>query len=324
MASPNSTFTEIVSTTLRRHRKEFADNVSNHNALLRRLKTKGRTEVADGGFEIVEPLEYAENSTYQRYSGYDTLNISPSDVLSAAKFDWKQAAVHVSANGLELAQNKGKNRLIKLVGSRITNAMNTFKNQMSNDVYSDGTATNQINGLQAIVADAGAGTVGGINATTFTFWKNLFNSAAAPIDGGSAITPGSGTMKELMRDLYVRLERGTDNPDLIVADFNYFNFYEEGLTDLQRYTNDTSTADGSFMSLKFKGADVIHDGGSGIATDHMYMLNTSFLKMVVHEDRQMEAMDMKVSVNQDAEIVPVLWMGNLVCSNRSLQGVVVA
>ncbi len=40
MASPNSTFTEIISTTLRQHRQEFADNVSNNNALLQRLMTK--------------------------------------------------------------------------------------------------------------------------------------------------------------------------------------------------------------------------------------------------------------------------------------------
>jgi hypothetical protein len=25
-------------------------------------------------------------------------------------------------------------------------------------------------------------------------------------------------------------------------------------------------------------------------------------------------------VNQDAVVIPMLWMGNLVCSNRSLQG----
>ena len=120
MASPNSTFTEIVSSTLRQHRQEFADNVSNNNALLQRLMTKGRITEVDGGYEIVEPLDYAENSTYQRYSGYDTLNVSVSDVLSAAKYDWKQSAVHISASGLELRNNSGKNQLISLATSRMT------------------------------------------------------------------------------------------------------------------------------------------------------------------------------------------------------------
>ena len=57
MASPNSTFTEMVTTTLRQHRKELADNVSEHNAFLARLKKKGNTTVIDGGYEIVEPLD---------------------------------------------------------------------------------------------------------------------------------------------------------------------------------------------------------------------------------------------------------------------------
>jgi len=76
MASPNSTFTELVSTTFRKHKKEFADNVTNNNALLYRLNQKGRKKVVDGGLTIVEELDYAENSTYQRYSGYDVLNVS--------------------------------------------------------------------------------------------------------------------------------------------------------------------------------------------------------------------------------------------------------
>ena len=37
MASANSTFTEIVTTTLREHPSVIADNVSEHNALYRRL-----------------------------------------------------------------------------------------------------------------------------------------------------------------------------------------------------------------------------------------------------------------------------------------------
>ena len=102
MASPNSTFTEIVTTTLREHPDVISDNVSNHNALYRRLKTKGQIEKLDGGYEIVEPLDYAENATFQRYSGYDALNIGASDVLSAAKYDWVQSSINVTASGLEL------------------------------------------------------------------------------------------------------------------------------------------------------------------------------------------------------------------------------
>lgn len=49
MASPNAVFTELVTTTFRKHRKDLKDNVSNHNALLRRLTDKGQIRHEDGG-----------------------------------------------------------------------------------------------------------------------------------------------------------------------------------------------------------------------------------------------------------------------------------
>ena len=261
MASPNSTFTELVSTTFRNHRKELADNVSKNNALFNALTKGGRIDILDGGISIAVPLEYANNATYQRYSGYDVLNIQASDVISAAEFQWKQVAVNVVASGLELRNNSGKSQIIKLAKARIKNAMHSFANGMSADLYSDGTATNQIGGLQAIVADAGTGTVGGIDSSSFTFWQNQVQSAAAPIQGGAGITPSATTIESLMLPLYISLTRGSDQPDLIVMSNDYFTFYEQSQTSIKRYT-DTESAQGGFLSLKYKGANVVFDGGS--------------------------------------------------------------
>lgn len=66
MASPNATFTEMVTTTLRNHGKTLTDNVSQHNALLRYIKERGNIKTESGGYEIAIPLDWAENSTYQR------------------------------------------------------------------------------------------------------------------------------------------------------------------------------------------------------------------------------------------------------------------
>jgi len=320
MASPNTVFTELVSTTFRKHAKEIKDNVSKNNALLRRIYDKGNVRREDGGLTIVAPLDYAENNTYQRYSGYDVLNVGASDVISAAEYQWRQIAINVVASGLELRTNSGDTRIINLVKARLKNAIRTFKNNFSADIYSDGTLANQINGLQALVADAGTGTVGGIDSSTWTFWKNKVQSAAAPIQGGGAITPGPTTMESLMLPLWLALTRGDDQPDLIVMDNNYFTFFEQSQTSIKRYTDETK-ANAGFVSLKYKGADVIFDGGSGIPANHAYFLNTDYLEIVVHKDADMTVMDEMKPYNQDAAVVPVLWMGNLVCSNRSLQGV---
>ena len=323
MASPNAVFTELVSTTFRKHRKEIVDNVSKNNALLRRIYDKGQVRKEDGGLTIAAPLDYAENGTYQRYSGYDVLNIGASEVISAAEFQWRQIAINVVANGMELRTNSGDSRIINLVKSRMKNAMRTFKNNFSADVYSDGSLANQVNGLQALVANAGTGTVGGIDSSTWTFWRNKVQSAAAPLQGGAAITPGPTTIESLMLPLWLSLTRGDDQPDLIVMDNNYFTFFEQSQTSIKRYTDETK-ANAGFVSLKYKGADVIFDGGSGIPSNTAYFLNTDYLELVVHKDADMTVMDELKPYNQDAAVVPVLWMGNMTVTNRALQGVMKA
>jgi hypothetical protein len=324
MASPNSTFTELVSTTYLKHQKDIKDNVSKNNALLRRIYSKGNVRREDGGLSIVAMLDYAENSTYQRYSGFDVLNIGASDVISAAEFQWRQIAVNVVASGYDLRVNSGDSRIVNLAKARMKNAIRTFKNNFSSDIYSDGTLSNQINGLQALVSDAGTGTVGGIVSGTFTFWKNKVQSAAAPIQGGGGITPSATTIENgLMLPLWLELVRGDDKPDLIVASNDYFSFYEASQVSIKRYTS-SEKADGGFQGLKYKGTDVIFDGNSGIPSAHMYFLNTDYIELVVHKDADMDMVDELRPYNQDAVVMPILWMGNMVVSNRSLQGVLKA
>lgn len=70
MAIPNTSYTEIITTTLANYRDKMADNVLQHNPLLLRLKKNGNTDAASGGTELLENLQYAENSTFSWYSGF--------------------------------------------------------------------------------------------------------------------------------------------------------------------------------------------------------------------------------------------------------------
>ena len=102
MTSPN--LSEIITTTLRNRSKSLSDNVSNHNPLLNRMRERGNlTQVT--GRDIVRELEYADNSTVSFYNGYEILDTSPSDVLTAAVFDYKQLAGNVTISGREQIQN---------------------------------------------------------------------------------------------------------------------------------------------------------------------------------------------------------------------------
>ena len=131
MASPNSTFTELVTSTFRKVRSDVKDNLSNRNALLKHVYKRGNYRKEDGGLTIVTPLDYAENSTYQRYSDWDLLNIAASDVISAAEFNWKQIAINIVASGREKRINSGDGRIFSLAKAKMKNAIRTFNNNFS-------------------------------------------------------------------------------------------------------------------------------------------------------------------------------------------------
>lgn len=212
MANPSSTFTEMVTTTLRHTGTDISDNVSEHNALMNRMKKRNKIKTIGGGYEIQMPLEYAENGTYQRYSGYEQLNTQASDVLTSAKFEWQQVALHVTASGREIRMNSGKEAMFDLVKARKKNAMHTAANNMSIDIYSDGSLTNQIGGLANLIQTDGNGTVGGINASTQTWWKNQFKEMTGTNLAATPTAANAASMKADMNSLWLSLCRGTDKP----------------------------------------------------------------------------------------------------------------
>jgi hypothetical protein len=311
MASPN--LSELVTTTLRNRSKTLSDNVSNHNALLRRLRENGN-QTSVTGRDIVRELEYADNGTVQFYSGYETLDVSPSDVLSAAVFDYKQLAGNVSISGLEQIKNSGTEAVINLLEARINVLEKSMMNSLSTSIYSDGTGTSgkEVGGLQLIVADAGTGTVGGINSSTFTFWQNVQTTATS-----SAFSVAN--VQSDMNTIYLQLVRGADSPDLVMAGTNAYSSFLGSLQAIQRITSDDMARSG-FTSLQYLNSDVVFDSAAN--TNRMYFLNTDYLRLEVAASRDFVPGEAKMSVNQDSLITPMFWSGNLTCSNRALQGVI--
>lgn len=317
MASPN--LTELITTTQRNRSKTVADNVMANNGLLTAIRQSGRVRPFSGGREIVQELSYQENSTFKYYSGYEVLDVSPSDVLTAATYDIKQAAVAVTISGLEAdIQNAGPESVINLLESRIEVAESTMMNNLHEGLYSDGTGSGgkQITGLQAIVNATVASTVGGIDGSTYTFWQpQLYDFST------ESVTPGADTIQKAMQTLHLRCTRGMDEPNLWVMGETYYQYFWESLTDIQRIQT-AGTATAGFSAIRFRNADVIYDpAGSNFSATRAYALNTNYLFWRPHSARDMVPLEPRQSVNQDSSVSLLVWAGNLTCSNRSLQGV---
>lgn len=313
----NVNFDNLLTTTLESRTGKLADNVSDNNALLKRLKERGNIRPVSGGTKIVEELEYGESDSIW-YTGYDKIDFTNPQLFSAAEFDLKLLAAPVGISGEELLKNAGKERVIDLLEAKIKNAEKTLMNQMSVAIYSDGTGSGgkQLTGLQALVSDAPTtGTVGGIDRATNEFWRNQAKTSAVTAENIYAA----------MNEVYMACSRGSDRPDIIVADDELYATYEASLVPQQRFTN-AKLAEAGFTNLKFKGADVIYDGGIGGAcpAGHMYFLNTEYLRLRPHKERNFKLIGgERMAINQDAIYKIIGWAGNLTMSNAQLQGVLI-
>ena len=129
--------TSLQTTTLRLIRRRMADNIFKANPTLAFFLMKNRVKTAPGGRFIAEPLMYATNSTVQAYRGYDRLNVAPSEELTEAQFNWRQAAVSVSISGEEELINDGPEAVFNLIRAKIKVAELSQKQFLDEKIHAD-------------------------------------------------------------------------------------------------------------------------------------------------------------------------------------------
>lgn len=334
MAFANTSVSDIIATTIQSRSGVLADNLTNNNALLNKLKQRGNIRPFSGGNVILEEIMYNDTSTNNAnsYSGYETINISPDSPISAAQFSIVQYADSVTMSGLEMLQNNGKEQIIDLLDGRMQVSEARLQNRIASDIYLDGTGNGgkNITGLAAAVPDVPtSGTYGSIDRSTWSFWQSKKYSGVT--DGGAAVS--AANIQQYMTALALKLVRGTDKADLIVADNTYYSLYVNSLQSIQRIASENGSGDAGagFAALKFYGggtsADVVLDGGIGsnATSAHMWFLNTKYIFFRPHKDRNFVPIGgERQAVNQDAIVKLFGWAGNLTCAGSQFQGVLIA
>lgn len=318
MAFANASVSDILATTIQNRSRKTSDNVSKNNALLTWLKERGNIKTISGGIQIFEEIAFAENGNAGWYSGYDLLPVSAQDVLSAAVFDLKQAAVPVIMSGLEDLQNSGPEQFIDLMEERLQVAEETMMNLVSASVYSDGTGYGgkQLVGLDAAVpVNPSTGVYGGIDRASWSVWRSKYSSLGA--------SPTSTALIAGMNSMWASLVRGADRPDLLVMDSQFWAAYVGALQPQQRFM-DPAKANLGFPTIKFMDADVVLDGGIGgfATTKTCYMLNTKYFRFRPHARRNFVplAPNRRYAINQDAEVQIMAFAGNITSRGGQFHG----
>lgn len=303
----NTNFDAILSTTLNAYRPKLEENIFRANPLWAWLMGKGRKKMQTGGVKIVVPLLYAKNTTAGSYSGYDILDTTPQEGITAAEYNWKQYSSSITISRKEERQNaESDTRVLNLLQSKIMQSEESLRELLDEHAFlSDAAATKNLTGL-ALAVDS-TGTYGNINRATDSWW------AAKETASGSFAAQGLDDMRTMYNDC----SKGNIHPDFILTGQTEFEYYESTLQPQQRFT-DTKMLDAGFQNLKFKAATMMFDlyCQSGV----MYFLNSEFLEMYVESGTDLITTPFVKPENQDAKVAQILWMGNLTVSNSSRQG----
>jgi hypothetical protein len=325
MATPNSTsfsFDELASLTIANYSDEIRDNVTNNIPIWAMMKDEGAVDEAGGGTVLSEQLDFGDNATFKWFSGYESLSQVPTTAIGSATFDWKECNANVIFNRREIAINSGPEKRHDLIKSKSKNAERTILNNLGAASFYAGTEHDgkAFGGLQYIIADdPTTGIVGGINRATAgnEFWRNqVFDESV------DSITLSATTIQDAMELLYIRCTRGMDVPNLWCYGNTYWRYFAGSVNTNQRYvrSGDGDKAKVSFPYYVFKnGCKVFHDPNAGATRG--YAMNTTYLKVRPHKERNIKTEKPRYPSGQAATVIPIDFMGNWVCGNCSLQGV---
>lgn len=341
--STTRTYTSIVASVLDKVREKVEDQITKNNKYLYALKKSGNWKKTNSGGDKYRVSLMYELGATDSYSSFGQIDVTPSDGITSAFFDWRQAAGAISISGLEEFKNRGSERIFDLLKERTIQTvlgLETFfvrgvlLGQGDVDGSSFTTARiSPINGssfldpIPLLVSKDGTGTVGGIAAGTETWWKNQF------FDDTSSTYAGFLKALRNMHNLCSKGGGGADGaPDWHITDQYTFELYESALAAAHQnpsYTN----ADIPFQNVSFKGKPVVWDEtipdikngdttvGSNADVGTWYMLNSKFLGVTVDSQNNFSVGDFVKPENQDAKTALVQWYGTHWTTNRRKQGV---
>lgn len=301
---------------------DFTDVVAKSTALLGILRRKGRIKPYSGPV-IEEGINYGRPGNGTWYSGYEFLNVDPSQELAKAEYTPKQLAVHAVISGREMVENMGTTRIIDLFNLKISNAKAEARELVYQGLHSDGTGFGgrQITGLKAMLpVNPAVGTYAGISRANWTWWRpGAYDVSNGDIPGITTVSKDS--IRTIYRTVVRKHTRGTDGPDLIVASEDHFSALEDAIDPIQRITKQGGAVELGFsaitMNVNNQVVEVVMEGGIGseMPAGTSYVLDTDSLALRYHPQRNWSADEQKATVNQDAIVQPIYWMGEFTMNN---------
>ena len=278
-----------------------------------RLNARNR-KVLQGGLQIEIPLVYSKFAAGGFYQGFDELDITPSDTVKNAAFDWKQAYSPVTVDGLTLIRVDSPEAVVNFLGFQFEQAQTDLADILGTGLWTTTVSNNKaIDGIPAAV-DAGtiAATYGGLLRSANTFWNANVTTITPPLAMAA------------MQTMFGTCTEGGRHPTILVGPQSVYNLYWALSTPGQAFPSqpggqDEQLASNGFTNLMFNNVPFAVD--SHAPASQIFFLNEDYMYLYVNPRADFNMKEFREPVNQDAMTSLILWAGNVVFSNLQRQGV---
>lgn len=316
MSNPTPIGTNDVTAIARRRIMPYiVDQVYRSNPLFFRLYASKR--IVPGGTHIEIPAMYQPPVAGGAYTGYQVIDVSPSDTDKNLAFGWKQYAAPVTVDGLTMIQVDSPESIANFLKLKFQKAKMHMADLLGTAIWSDGTDPIELVGIEAAVDDGGvAASYGGYTRSSNT-WLNSTEDAVS-----SALTLA------MLENLWSAAEEGAHTPTMILSRKEQYNRYWNLLVAGQNYPqqpggSDTILGAAGFTNLLFNQVPWTKDShvpdGANASNSGIYLLNEEFIELIVSPRADMFLQDFIRPHDQDAMVALILWAGALTFSNTARQ-----
>lgn len=345
-------YASLVASTIKYNKKGFANNITRSFIFTAVLgapdlafevfgldKPEGDfaegIKLVEGGEKIFMPLMYARNATIAGYSGYDPLDITPTDPFTACEYEWRRIAGSINVDNDRLDKNAGSAvKLFDLMKGMMQNLRISYQESWNDMLLKPKAAgTKEPLGLMDLVKDdpttnPASGNLGGIDAVANTWWRNQKRDLALAAFGTDQTGAGMVALRGLLRDC----EFGTDKAKLLLAGEYGFEKVENTMVNQIRYMSEGQKllAKAGFDSLMVKGIPMVMEkritalrSDAGLSGDAIYAINPKYFKLYGMKHRWFEPSKVKEPVNQDTQVQHLITACQLTTDNRRTSGVLI-
>ena len=306
-------YNALTATTRKYFIPSLVDQVFNETPLLKYLQA--RDEPVPGGHKIVQPLLYGTNTHGGSYRGYDTLDIGPTDEITAVEYDWKGLYITVTISQDEIDQNRGSLAVLNLLRTKMDVARRSLSQIFTRQLFGDGTGNGgkDLDGLLNTIDDGTNYPVYGLSRIDYPWWRSQYmDLQGQPV-----------TLRQINKMILACSASTTsEKPDVAFTTpdiWEYLHYLAEQKVDVSRSTTGPKKVDLGFDSFVYRGVEFIYD--EACPEGMIFFLNTDYIKLRPHVSYvNFKTTDWMKPTNQDAAIMRIHWKGNLCVSQARRLG----